>query len=97
MEFTGSISDKMDQMIEVWLSHTYSTPTWGALVTALRDDTVEGGKPVAAEIEANYIGGGQSERGGQAGVVSSPDVQRGKAIHPGEKTVYYTTIVTKPP
>ena len=92
-EFTGSIIDKMDQMIEVWLNHTYSTPTWGALVTALKDDTVEDGRPVAAEIEANYIGGGQSKRVGQAGVVSSPDVQRGeKAIQPGEKTVYYTAF-----
>ena len=59
-EFSGSLEDKMDQMVEVWLNHTYSTPTWGALVTALRDVTVEGGKPVATEIEANYIGGGQS-------------------------------------
>ena len=49
-------------------------------MTALRVVTVEGGRPVAFEIEANYIGGGQSERGGQAGhgVVSSPDVQRGE-------------------
>ena len=40
---------------------------------------------MAAEIEANYIGGGQSERVGQAGVVLSTDVQRGEeAVHPGE-------------
>ena len=47
-------------------------------MTALRDNLVEGGKPLAAEIEANYIGGGQSERVGQSGVVSSPDIQRGE-------------------
>ena len=41
-------------MVEVWLNHTYSTPTWEALVIALRDVTVEGGIPVAAEIEAKY-------------------------------------------
>ena len=59
-EFSGSFEDQMDQMLEMWLDHTLPTPTWGALVDALRDDTVEGGKPVAAEIEANYIGGEQS-------------------------------------
>ena len=47
----------MDQMLEMRLDHTLPTPTWGALVNALRDDTVEGGKPVAAEMEANCIGG----------------------------------------
>ena len=59
-EFSGSLEDKMDQMVEVWLNHTYSTPTWGALMDALRDVTIKGGKPVADEIEANCIGGGQS-------------------------------------
>ena len=59
-EFGGSLEVKMDQMVEVWLNHTYSTPTWGALMDALRDVTVEGGIPVATEIEANCIGGGQS-------------------------------------
>ena len=59
-EFSGSLEERMDKMLEVWLNQTYSTPTWGALVDALRDVTVGGGNPVAAEIEANYIGGGQS-------------------------------------
>ena len=59
-EFSGSLEERMDKMLEVWLNHTYSTPTWGALVNALRDDTVEGGKPVAAEIEEKFMGGGQS-------------------------------------
>ena len=54
-EFCGSFENKMDKMLEVWLNHTFSTPTWAALVKALRDYTVEGGKPVAAEIEAKYI------------------------------------------
>ena len=58
-EFTGSHSDRMDQMLEVWIKETYSTPTWRALVDALRDKGVEGGKPVATEIETK-IGGGVS-------------------------------------
>ena len=59
-EFGGSLEERIDGMLEVWLSHTYSTPTWGALVNALREDTVEGGRPVAAEIEAEYLGRRQS-------------------------------------
>ena len=59
-EFNGSLEDRMDKVIEVWLYYAYSTPTWRALVDALRDDTIEGGRPVAAEIEAKYMGRGQS-------------------------------------
>ena len=60
-EFSGSLEEKIDKMLEVWLNQDHtSTPTWEALVDALRDDTVEGGKPVAADIETKYLGRGQS-------------------------------------
>ena len=60
LEQFDSFEQKFDEMVELWLKHTYSTPTWGALVTALRDVTVNGGNPVAAEIEAKHGGQGRS-------------------------------------
>ena len=48
----------MDKVVEVWLNQDHtSNPTWRALINALRVNTVEGGKPVAAEIEKNHCGG----------------------------------------
>ena len=58
-EYTGTDRDKMDMMLLDWLNHSFSTPTWRALVTALREPIVAHGIPVADEIEAEY-GGGQS-------------------------------------